>query len=155
MMTWISDGGHQVVAINITDSQGSNRSCCADRVELEFGSDGTVSARFDASERDWLRYRFHGTTDAGVYVVEVDEGGGSGIFGTLLLLNVDEEVYLQRTVARDLIEEEAPALLWADKRELHLRRIGTVLLGDRGGHTIDIAGDAIVIDGVKIDMPSL
>lgn len=151
LMTWLSDNGDQVVAINLEDSQGADRYCCDADVTLQVNADGKTSVKADHSGGGWIAYIFHGRTTNGLYFLEVNEnGGGSGVFGTLLILKVTEEIYLKENTAQNFAKYSNPKIDKSQKKRLHLNKVGKVLLGDRQAHKIQIIDDFLVINGKKI-----
>ena len=154
--TGLSDTGDQVVAINIEDSQGSNRYCCTRDVEVKIFRDGEVYAKIDFKKDGWFSYRFHGTTDNGVYLIRIwDNGGGSGVFSSLLFLRIREVYSLKKLVARELLQKKTESILNSGKKRIHLEKLGSILLGDREKHTITVDGNFLILDGKKIGVPSL
>ena len=154
--TWMSDGGDQVVAINLNYSQNSNRYCCQEDVDFTIAENGKVSAAISSQKGESLRYIFHGKTTAGIYVLEVYEsGGGSGVFGQIMLLKTSEEFRLSGSPARDLVEQPTPSLVKSTKQNIHLRKFGNVTLGDRESHKIDIVNGALIVDDKEINIPPL
>ena len=155
-MTWLSDTGDQVVAINLEDSQGANRYCCDDDVTIRVTADGKTFAKAERNGGGWIAYIFHGRTSDGLYFLEVNEsGGGSGIFGTLLILKITEEFYFKQHTVQNFAKYINPKIDKSQKKRLHLNKVGTVLLGDRQAHKIQIINDALVINGKKILIPAM
>lgn len=145
--TWISDGSDQVVAINIEGSQHSNRYCCEDDVKSELRGVNDTFASIVTEDEGWFSYQFLGTTDSGVMLVRIFEnGGGSGVFSTALLLRIRESTS---------IEMENSILLVSKKRRIHLEKLGAILLGDRENHEITVDGNSVVLDGKKMLVPSI
>ena len=146
--TPLSDTGEQVVAINMSDSQNSNRYCCWSDVQnrgpfikLDYGKDG------------WFEYIYRGATTDGILVVEISySGGGSGVFGEL-------QFYILRQV-KELLDERVRYLednwflpLKSNSKRLHLEKLSTILLGDRVAHDIMVEGNYLVLDGKRILLP--
>ena len=155
-MTWLSDSGDQVVAINLEDSQGADRYCCDADVTLHVNTDGKTSVKADRSEGGWIAYIFHGRTSDGLYFLEVSESsGGSGVFGTLLILKITEEFYFKRKTMQNFVSSLRPKIDKSHRKRLHLKKIATVLLGDRQAHKIQIIDDSLVINRKKIIIPSM
>ena len=150
-MTWLSDNGDQVVAINLEDSQGADRYCCDADVTLQVNADGKTSVKADHSGGGWIAYIFHGRTTNGLYFLEVNEsGGGSGVFGTLLILKITEEIYFKENTAQNFAKYVNPKIDKSQKKRFHLNKVGKVLLGDRQAHKIQVIDDSLVINGKKI-----
>ena len=151
LMTWLSDNGDQVVAINLEDSQGADRYCCDADVTLQVNADGKTSVKADHSGGGWIAYIFHGRTTNGLYFLEVNEsGGGSGVFGTLLILKITEEIYFKENTAQNFAKYLIPKIDKSQKKRFHLNKVGKVLLGDRQAHKIQVIDDSLVINGKKI-----
>ena len=154
-MTGLSDNGDQVVAINLEDSQGANRYCCDEDVSFSIDKNGIISAKADLNQGGWIQYRYHGIVN-GLFIVEVMENtGGSGLFGTLLILRATQRYYLQETSTWDLKKQSSPNIFKSEKPRLHLNKIGKVLLGDRQPNTISVINASLIINGKKIDIPDL
>jgi hypothetical protein len=87
LTTWLSDTGDQVVAINLLDAQESNRYSGDVHVRATGGSFPYVYVKKEDGE---FAYRYVGTTESGIHVVETsDRGSGSGMFNSLLLLTIE------------------------------------------------------------------
>ncbi len=152
--TGLSDGGDQVVAINISNSQGSNRYCCESDPEVGMNDDGKFYAHLDFKKNGFFGYMFLGTTDNGVYFLRIwESGGGSGVFGTLLMLKVSEVSYSKSSVGRDFKKKKIPNPFSIHGKRLHLEKIGVIHLGDREKHTIDVEGNFLILNGKKIAVP--
>jgi uncharacterized protein len=145
LSTWISDQGEQVVAINLTDSQGSNR--YFGDVETRRDGAGTyVGYRTpgdEPGERDAeFGYTHVGRTASGIDVLRTrDSGGGTGVFEYLLLVKLERS-------------ETGGEIKWTGgksgtftfkKPRLLIRKLGEVGLGDRWEGDIKITGDQIAI----------
>jgi hypothetical protein len=141
-LTWISDEGDQIVAIDVAGAQGSNRFCCDDDFTVKTGDAGELVARIEYGTEDscgapkgcWFEYAFVGRTDTGVQVVRTADSGGTSPRNdrvVLLLRATGIPGYLGR-----------PA-------QLRLEKLG------EGGVPWDVAldGDAVVSKGRRIELP--
>jgi uncharacterized protein len=145
LSTWISDHGDQVVAINLIDSQGSNR--YFGDVETRRDGAGTyVSYRTpgdEPGERDAeFGYTHVGRTAAGIDVLRTrDSGGGSGVFEGLLLVKLERS-----ETGGELRPTGGKTQTFTFKKPLLLlRRLGEIGLGDRWDGDIKVTGDQIAI----------
>lgn len=141
MSTWLSDGGDQVVGINVMESMGANR-YYGDfeidqfgRVEYrDVGHDGTVNGSFS--------YQHIGRTASGIHVLETTEsGGGSGRFRSILLLRLAMES------AADTSSWYADTQNVAIKPRsvLVIKKLGEFSLGDRWDGDLSVQGDTLLI----------
>jgi len=145
LSTWQSDHGDQIVAINITDSQGSNR--YFGDVETKPDGGGTyVSYRTPSDEpgaaESEFGYTHVGRTASGIDVLRTrDSGGGSGVFEDLLL------VKLERSEAGGELRSTGrkTETFTFKKARLMIRKLGAIGLGDRWNGNIKITGDQIAI----------
>ena len=169
MITWISDSGDQTVAINLEDSQGSNKynfyeglSASIEnknlRVEIEY-------------EDGFFSYYFHGVSDNGIMLLGTAEnGGGSGVFKQLMLFRIKEVAVLE--LQHDTLEEDiswSPSTDYgyeilksknsriskSDKKRIYLEKVYKFLLGDRNFHSVSIDNNFLVLDGSRIDLTPL
>ena len=169
MISWISDSGDQTVAINLEDSQGSNKynfyeGLCASienknlwvKIEHEDG---------------FFSYDFHGVSDNGIMVLGTAEnGGGSGVFQQLMLFRIKEVAVLE--LQHDTLEEDiswSPSTDYgyeilksknsriskSDKKIIYLEKVYKFLLGDRNYHSVSIDNNFLVLDGSRIDLTPL
>lgn len=135
LVTWLSDSGNQIVAIDLEGSQGSNRYYGAfeeegDGASIDFGSEGCFPICFS--------YRCIGQLDNGVYLLLTsDRGGGSGIFQSLLLVALEEEARITVDWQKGEIRSGPPRTI--------LKKIGEIGLGDRWTGELAIEGNAIYI----------
>lgn len=117
LVGWISDGGDQVVSINLLDANKLNRyyghvttKTLDDKIIVEC-----------RSESEYFSYSYEGSSESGIHVLTCsDWGGGSGIFRTLLFVSfeVDETLDLQ---GEELVK----------RRRLLIKSLGHFSLGDR------------------------
>jgi len=94
LSTWLSDGGDQVVAINLSDSVNSNR------YASEIKTDGSGKGNPFVFTKDCSHepcsvfgYVLIGKTRSGLYVLSTEEsgGGGSGRFRNLMLVSLERD----------------------------------------------------------------
>jgi hypothetical protein len=117
LLGWLSDPGHQVVAVNIAGSNKSNRYYGAITVERTSGNPIVTKAH----DSNWVAYRYIGHSFSGTHLVQTWRcGGGSGVFCDILLL----------TVSYDKALEFAPNGTKKVRRVI-LKAIGSIPLGDR------------------------
>ncbi|MGR5150135.1 hypothetical protein ACQKP8_26765 [Photobacterium alginatilyticum] len=90
---WISDLGDQVVSINISDSNESNRYFGDISATERSGSNPIVE--FVDSEKT-LNYQYIGCSYSGVHILKlISNYGGSGWFGSLLLVTVSADTSVE------------------------------------------------------------
>jgi hypothetical protein len=121
LSSWLSDTGDQVVAINLLDSQGSNR--YAGQIDVEQVPEG-FSIVSVAGNEESFGYQYLGEMTSGVHVLRTSQwSGGSGIFESLLFLVFERD--------------EAFTVDWnnsslsLNRERLLLRKLGAIPLGDR------------------------
>lgn len=148
MGAWLSDTGDLVVAINLTDANDSNRfSTWGDEVEAR-ESPGRCpfvwwrqAPEADGWSRESFGYRYVGMTDSGVQVLETaSSGGGSGTFVDLLFLAIERG----HGIAADA-EHEDGGVIRADRERVVLRKLGTIVLGDRWDGELRVRGNELFI----------
>jgi hypothetical protein len=127
----LADLKPQVLEIDLAAAQPSNR-FSADT----YSTDPTGWVRLkhsDPEDQSGFGYKFIGRLPSGTLVVETeDEGGGSGIFETVMLFSVRAETGLS--------DDGSPRV----EHVLHILR--EVPLGDRAGAALRIDGTHVLID---------
>lgn len=136
LSTWLSDAGDQVVAINLVDSQNSNR---------YFGAVGVVEAEgqcpyvyWDDPDETGVRfgYRYVGMTDSGVHVLSTSSGGGgSGRFVNLMLFTIEFDSGIV------CCDWDRQTTIKADKKRVVMRKLGEIGVGDRWSGELRIVGN--------------
>ena len=117
LLGWISDRGATIVGVDLETANRSNRFYGDFTVEDD---QGTMRVRWEDG-RSAFAYTHVATTPSGVEIVEChDWGGGSGVFGTVAMFNLEHDRALDRSTA-------APSAL--DRSVLKL--LGQCPLGDR------------------------
>lgn len=136
---WISDKGDQVVAINLPDSQHSNRyfgEAKVREIKSQFPVIYCEETRIEAGQTNTtsFSYQWRGRTKSGVEVlVTCSDGGGSDVFKSVLLLKFEEDLGLELRGGE----------VRSKKRWL-IKKLGELPLRDRG---VRIEGDAVFVDG--------
>ena len=135
LTTWMSDSGDQIVAINLSDSQASNRYFGEIQIRDEDGSHPFVTIK---DSNGGFGYQYIGTTDSGVHVIYTSEwGGGSGVFKRIMLLTFEYDEGLRVDWKKSVIRTgERRVLIW--KR-------GGIGLGDRWDGELRVEGNQIFI----------
>lgn len=140
LSAWISDHGDQVVAINVLESQDSNRYFGDAQVrkidgQHPFVFNETTTVEDGETNHTEFGYRFVGITKSGVYVLETsDWGGGSGVFRNLLLVTFE---YDNGTVCdwdKNVVSRSGKRLL--------IKKRGGIPLGDRWDGELKVDGDS-------------
>ena len=144
LTTWLSDTGDQIVAINLTDSMGSNRYCCESDVtirQLENGRQYIYIANDD--ERTSFGYTHIGQIDSGIHVLSIsDWGGGSGVFKGLMLVSLKNELGGQ---LKGSLGEGGIETFTFDQQRVVIKKLGELGLGDRYDGDLHIEGNTIMI----------
>ena len=169
MITWISDSGDQTVAINLEDSQGSNKYNFYEGLSASI-ENKNLWVKIE-HEDGFFSYDFHGVSDNGIMVLGTAEnGGGSGVFQQLMLFRIKEVAVLE--LQHDTLEEDiswSPSTDYgyeilksknsriskSDKKRIYLEKVYVFLLGDRNYHSVSIDNNFLVLDGSRIDLTPL
>ena len=169
MITWISDSGDQTVAINLEDSQGSNKYNFYEGLSASI-ENKNLWVKIE-HEDGFFSYDFHGVSDNGIMVLGTAEnGGGSGVFKKLMLFRIKEVAVLE--LQHDTLEEDiswSPSTDYgyeilksknsriskSDKKIIYLEKVYKFLLGDRNYHSVSIDNNFLVLDGSRIDLTPL
>ena len=135
LSTWLSDAGDQVVAVNLIDSQRSNRYFGAVGVVEEGGQCPYVY--WDDPEEAGVRfgYRYVGMTDSGVHVLSTSSGGGSGRFVNLMLFTIEFDSGIV------CCEWDRQTTIKADNKRIIMRKLGQIGVGDRWSGELRITGN--------------
>ena len=157
----LSDSGDQVVAINLLDSQDSNRYFgeIAVTPQLDptqpsgpsvYSVDGEENADKTLGElwgRSWYAYRYVGSTPRGLDVVHAKRsGGGSGIFNEVVFTRTEMDRGVDYPLLREVESRTAAARPEVRDREL-IRFVGKIPLGDRWLGTVEVVGNDVVVRG--------
>jgi hypothetical protein len=135
LSSWLSDGGDQVVAINLPDAQNSNRYFGEVRVREIPGKHPFVYVEGDKKE---FGYQYVGRSDGGVHVLFTsDWEGGSGVFRHLLFVVFEHDWGTLSHPDRSLIDLGRDRLL--------IVKLGEISLGDRYGGKLEVAGNRLLI----------
>jgi hypothetical protein len=169
MISWISDSGDQTVAINLEDSQGSNKYNFYEGLSASI-ENKNLWVKIE-HEDGFFSYDFHGVSDNGIMVLGTAEnGGGSGVFQQLMLFRIKEVAVLE--LQHDTLEEDiswSPSTDYgyeilksknsriskSDKKIIYLEKVYKFLLGDRNYHSVSIDNNFLVLDGSRIDLTPL
>lgn len=135
LSTWLSDTGDQVVAINLTDSQDSNRYFGDIQLREIAGKNPYV---YFTKDRESFGYQYVGRTKDGVDVLYTsDSGGGSGVFKNLMLVMIESD--------KGVVFNEEESLITSTKERVVIRKLGKVSLGDRWAGELTIEGNELII----------
>jgi len=145
LSAWVSDSGEQVVAINLDESENTNR---------YFGNiqvNGTVRPFVFYENKDECEesgcpmgapsfgYRAVGRTPGGIYVLFTEwSGGGSGRFRRILLVSFERDRGLTNYAS-------GTRVLRLDRQRWVIKRLGEIVLGDRYEGEIVLRGNRLVI----------
>ena len=157
----LSDAGDQVVAVNLLDSQDSNRYFGAIVVtpqpdplvpswpwvytlDGEPNRDGELGGFWG---RELHAYRYLGSTQGGLDVLHQRySGGGSGVFNRLVFVRIEADYGVEYPLLRDIDSRRSAVGPEFRHREL-IRMVGRIPLGDRWLGTVEVVGDDVVVRG--------
>ena len=158
---YLSDAGDQVIAINLLDSQDSNRYFGEISVTPQedpmvpawpwvYTVEGEESRRMDLGELwgvPWYAYRWVGSTQSGLDVLHVrGSGGGAGIFNWVVFTRI--EVDHGADYPRSKNDESRTEAVRSETRVRELLRfVGKIPLGDRWLGTVEVNGNDVVVRG--------
>ena len=157
----LSDVGDQVVAINLLDSQDSNRYFgeffVTPQTDPLVPSWPWVSSldrelsdneeRGDFPEQEVYAYRYIGSTLSGLDVLHAKySGGGSGVFNRLTFVRIEADYSVEYPLLRNIDSKQDAAQPELRHREL-IRIVGKIPLGDRWRGTVEVVGDDVVVRG--------
>lgn len=113
---FLSDTGNQIVSINISESNQSNR----------YHGDVTVEETDDypivtsSADEGWVSYKYIGRSFSGIHLVQAWSSGGSGVFTDILLVTLSLDSSL-----------ESNGLNYSKKPRYVIKLLGSLPLGDR------------------------
>ena len=161
LVGYLSDTGDQIVAINLLDSQDSNRyfgeiAVTPQRDPMEpswpwvYSVDGEENADKTLGElwgRSWYAYRYVGSTQGSLDVVHARySGGGSGIFNRVVFTRTEMDRGVDYPLLREVESRTAAARPEVRDREI-IRFVGKIPLGDRWLGTVEVVGNDVVVRG--------
>lgn len=115
---WLSDTGDQIVSINVTDSNKSNRYFGEIEVKKSDSGFPIVTCTHDEG---WVSYKYIGRSFSGLHIVQAwSKGGGSGVFCNVLLVTLSLDSALEYDDAK-----------YKKKTRYVIKLIGSFPLGDR------------------------
>ena len=118
LIGWLSDSGDQIVSVNLTEANKSNRYFGELSVIEKESEHPVVSSE---SEEGRTSYQYIGHSFSGVHLVQVwSNSGGSGVFGNILLVTLS----LDSALEHNGIESKKIS-------RFIVKHIGTIPLGDR------------------------
>ena len=114
---WLSDTGDQIVSVNISKSNHSNRYHGDITVE-ETDSYPVVTS---SADEGWVSYKYIGRSFSGVHIVQTwSNGGGSGVFTYILLVTLSSDSSLKSS-----------GINYSKKSRYVIKKVGSLSLGDR------------------------
>lgn len=117
VLGWLSDSGDQVVAVNLTASNTSNR--YFGKVSVEETS--TYPIVRNTCEEGWVAYRYIGHSFSGVHLVQTWRcGGGTGVFCDIAMVTISRDKCIEFSLSSS-----------RKKDRIVLKIVGSVPLGDR------------------------
>lgn len=139
----LSDGGDQVVAINLLQSQNSNKYFHSGKFETKKHGkyySATLEIPVESSGQSphgIFDYDVEGVTQNGIVVIQTAEnGGGTGTFYSLLFVRIRKDV--------GLVDGENGKIDLNHKRIL-IEKLGAITLGDRKKAVVKIEKNNVVI----------
>lgn len=119
LLGWLSDPAATIVSVDLATANRSNRFDGDFSVRRD---DGRVHVEWRNHQREFFVYAHIATSPSGVHMVEChDCTGGSGVFGSVCLLALEQDRSLYEQSARDLFTRE----------RILLKTLGSITLGDR------------------------
>ncbi len=138
LLPWLSDIGEQVVAVNILDSQDSNR--FHGKYGVVTRADGSTWVEWSAEDgRSSFAYRYLGTSPSGIHMLQcADWGGGTGVFQDIILVAFEtDDAVFERSHE---VGEDALQFSYEKRERIILKTLGSITLGDRYTGAIQYAG---------------
>lgn len=136
---WISDLGNQVVCINLSNSNESNR-YSYDSIDIEETEANPVIKSTNGNS--WYAYQLLGLSMNGVYILRTWYcGGGTGIFCRLIFLTISEDCSLSFNSKND------------KNTGLVIKKIAQFSLGDRYTGNIKFKYGVLLIGKDKNSIP--
>jgi len=118
---YLSDGGEQVVAVNLLDSQESNK--YFGEIKRRNIDNSKYPYVYCEDGRESFGYIYVGTSASGIHVLETAEsGGGSGVFKSLMFLVLETDESMEYDYAQDHLQK---------RQRINLKTLGSIVLGDR------------------------
>ena len=156
----VADTGDQVVAVNLLDSQNSNRYFGEVFVTPQtdplvptwpwvhtLDGEPYVDVRVASSwRRERYAYRYVGSTPSGLDVLHQQSGGGVGVFNYLVFVRIEADYAVD--YARSAAGSGAQRAVGPEfrRREL-IRFVGKISLGDRWLGTVEVVDNEVVVRG--------
>ena len=157
----LSDVGDQVVAINLLDSQDSNRYFgkifVTPQTDPLVPSWPWVSTRNrdlnkdeeggDFPRQEYHAYRYLGLTLSGLEVLHTQySGGGSSVFNRLVFVKIEADYGAEYPLLRNIDSGSSATEPKFRNREL-IKIVGKIPLGDRWRGTVEVVRDDVVVRG--------
>lgn len=156
LIGWISDGGNQIVSINLNDSQDSNRYSGEISVEFE-GNESTTPwiywrekktiGESGNSRLQYNGYKFIGSTIDGVQAIHFRTKDGGAIVRNFVLfakIDIDRIFYYSH---EGLSEDEKTGVEPRYQIREILNLVGMIFLGDRWEGSIAISDGEVIVSG--------
>ncbi|MBD9355191.1 hypothetical protein [Methylomonas albis] len=141
LVGWISDSGRQIVSIDISGSNSSNR-YFGEVLVREFEGKRFVEVQ-EEETREVFGYEYLGTSESGIHVVHAyDQTSGSATFHWVLLLQIEESSILE-------YEDSNPK----KERIPVLKLVGRLGLGDRYSGNVSMERGVIRISKDDSHLP--
>lgn len=146
LATGLADMGDQVVAINLTTSQNSNRFFGDFTVELDAQGEAPIVSLTDGGEE--FSYQFVGTMQNGIRVISTSQSStdGTAVFPAVMLLSFRQDHGIKVNPTAQTIEQGAVRNLLVKHGEL-------LVLGDRWQGELKVDGNRIFIGANQFTLP--
>ena len=136
LVGWISDNGNQIAAINIIDSNESNRYYAEISIDDGTGKFPTVRA---SNGKEVFTYQYIGQSFTGTHLLlTTNSGGGSGVFCNIVLV----------TISLDKLMDFSGENMEKNERVL-IKLAGIIPLGDRYDGKIEYSFGVLRIPACK------
>jgi len=117
----LADAGEQVVAVNLLDSQDSNR--YFGEIKIRSIEKSNYPYVYSEDGKESFGYNYIGTSSSGIHVLRTSEcGGGSGIFMSLMFLVLETDESIKYDYDQDILNK---------RQRINLKTLGLLSLGDR------------------------
>ena len=134
--TWLSDTGDQVVAINLIDSQDSNR--YSEEIKIRKIPGGYPFVYTEDEENGMFGYQYIGKTSSEIYILYISENGdGSGVFKNLMLVTIEKD--------KGAYFDENSLKITNLRERLIIKKLGEISLGDRWNGDLKVEGNKLII----------
>lgn len=134
---WLSDVGTEIISINISSSNESNRYFGKISVKANQNSNPIVTAE---SDEGTFSYQYLGCSFSGKHLIRTwDWGGGSGVFESIMLVTMHRDYIHNYDIDNHI-----------DELQLIVSKIGSICLGDRYDGTVKFKWGRLTISACSL-----